>query len=341
MPSYLYVSVSGEDKILIFAVDPETGQLNPRAEVPVTGRPGNMAIDPLRQFIYVACKSDRKISTYRRNRETGELSLIGTVSLEFEPDYLAIDRKGRFLFSTYFVEGKMAVHAIGSDGIVCTAPVQWLDTARAVHSVQTNPTNKFVFVPHTTGMGGANVIFQFKFDDSTGRLTPNTPDKVIPDERVGPRYFCFHPNLDIAYFCNEAGNSVTAYRFDPSVGTLSAFQTASSLPDGYQQKSACADIQISPSGRFLYVSNRGHNSIACFAVDAITGRLTPVGQVASEAEARSFSLDPDGNFLFIAGLASGRLVSYRVNRDTGKLTPLETYAVGKAPWWVSITGTTG
>jgi 6-phosphogluconolactonase len=339
MPIHLYVSISGEDKVLIFALNPQTGRLSPQSEVVVTGQPGNMAIDPSGQFIYVARRENHQISSYRRNWKTGELLLIGTASVEFMPDYLATDRKGRFLLSTYFYEGKVAVHTIGSDGLVGTT-CQWLDTTRGIHSIQTDPSNRFAFVPHIAG-DGPNVILQFKFNETTGQLTPNTPDRVIPDEGVGPRHFCFHPSMDILYFCNQEGSSVTAYRFDPWTGILSAFQTASTVPENYKGKNWCADIQISPSGKFVYVSNRGHNSIACFSVHSFTGCLAPIEQVATEAEARSFSLDPDGGFLFIAGLESGQLASYCVNRDTGKLKLFEKYVVGKSPWWVLITIPTG
>jgi 6-phosphogluconolactonase len=109
-------------------------------------------------------------------------------------------------------------------------------------------------------------------------------------------------------------------------------QSISTIPEDYKLKSKTADIQILPDGKFLYVNNRGHNSIAGFAVDKANGRLTAIEHVSTEPEARSMCLDPDGNFLFIAGLASGRLVSYRVNKDSGKLTAFETYAVGNSPW---------
>ena len=119
---------------------------------------------------------------------------------------------------------------------------------------------------------------------------------------------------------------------------MTALQTVSTLPDGYQQKNACADIQISPSGEFVYVSNRGHNSLAVFSVDKLTGRLTPTGHAPTEPEVRSFSLTPDGNFLYAAGLESGRLASYRVNREIGILTPLDTQFIGKESWGVLVTG---
>jgi len=341
MSYYMYVSLSGEDRILVFTVDLKTGRLESQGDVAVPGSPAPLAIDPRQRFLYVGCRDTREISSYRINWGTGGLSLIGTASLEADPCYLATDRKGRFLLSTYYGAGKVAVHPISDDGAVGIPPVEWLDTARGAHSIQTDPSNRFAFVPHIAAPDGPNVILQFKFSEATGRLTPNSPHRVIPEEGAGPRHFCFHPSLDVLYFSNEQGCSVTAYRFDSSVGTLSAFQTVSTLPDDYKGRNACAQIQISPPGRFLYAPNRGHNSIACFSVDAYTGRLTPIGRVPTEAVPRAFSLDPEGDFLFAAGLESGRLASYRVNGDTGELEPLETYAVGKAPMWVLITRSAG
>jgi 6-phosphogluconolactonase len=340
MKCYLYVSLSREDKIRIFAVDLQTGILQDQGEIKIPGGPANMVFDPNQQFIYVGRKADRSISTYRRNGETGEMLLAGTVPVEIPPDWLATDRKGRFLFSTYISEGKVAVHQIGSDGILRNPPIQWLTTYRGVHSIQIDPSNKFAFIPHIAG-NDPNLILQFKFSETTGQLTQNTPDRVIPEKDAGPRLFCFHPNLDVLYFCNQEGSSVTAYNLNTSAGTLSALQSISTLPDNYSQKSKTADIQISPSGRFLYVNNRGHNSIACFSIDIKNGRLTSIGKVPTEAEARSMAIDPGGNFLYVAGLSSGKLVSYRINKDTGELTNLETYVVGNSPWHLIISRPVG
>jgi 6-phosphogluconolactonase len=178
---------------------------------------------------------------------------------------------------------------------------------------------------------GPNVIMQLRFDADTGRLTTNTPSRVEQPDLVGPRHYCFHPSLDLAYFSNEQGCSVTAYRLDRATGTLSAVQTVSTLPDGYAARNTCSQIHLTPSGRFLYVGNRGHNSIAGFSVDAATGHLTAIGHVATEAVPSAFALDPSGHFLFAAGTASGRLASYRINGETGELAPLATQAVGQRP----------
>jgi 6-phosphogluconolactonase len=162
-------------------------------------------------------------------------------------------------------------------------------------------------------------------------LSANSPFRVEPTERLGPRHYCFHPTLDLVYFSNEQGCSVTAYRLDNTTGILSAVETVTTLPDGYTARNTCSQIHLTASGRFLYVANRGHNSITGFAVDAATGYLTPIGHVATEAVPSAFGLDLTGSFAFAAGTASGRLASYRINGETGALTPLATQAVGRRP----------
>ncbi len=333
MPDFVYVSLQGDDKILRFATDPATGELDPLGEVPVPGGPAPMVVDPAQRYLHVARRGECKISSFRIDQRTGDLSLIGTVPLPTDPCYLGIDRKGRFLLSAYYEGRGVAVHPIGDDGAVADPPIERRDTARGAHCFQTDPSNRFAFVPHIAGRG-PNAIWQFRFDEETGHLTPNSPAKVVPDEPVGPRHYCFHPFRGVVYFSNEQGCSVTAYRFDPSTGTLSAMQTVSTLPSGYDGKNSCAQIRMHPSGRFLYAPNRGHNSIACFAVDASTGLLTPTGHAAAEPVPRAFNLDADGNFLYAAGLESGRLTAFRIAGDTGRLEALKTYPLGTRPMWV-------
>src|SRR5260221_7504802 len=138
-------------------------------------------------------------------------------------------------------------------------------------------------------------------------------------------------HLDIIYFSNEQGGSVTVYRLDRATGTLTAIHTIATLPQGFAARNTCSQIHLTPSGRFLYVGNRGHNSIAGFAIDAATGHLTPSGHTATEAVPSAFALDPDGRFLFAAGTASGRLAAYRISGETGALTSLANLTVGQRP----------
>ena len=294
-----------------------------------------MAADPGGQFLHVGRRGVCEVSSFRIDSHTGDLTPIGAVSLDAEPCYLAMDRQGKFLFSAYYAAGKAAVHAINSAGVVSTPPVEWLDTATGAHALQTDPSNRFAFVPHIAG-NGPNTIFQYRFDPQSGRLSPNTPARLTPPDPVGPRHFCFHPRKAVVYFSNEQGCSVTAYDLDTATGTLSARQTVSTLPEDFDGDNTCAQIHMTPSGRMLFAPNRGHNSMACFAVDAKTGDLTPTARIATEPVPRAFGIDPSGNFLYAAGLESGRLAAYRIDADNGTLHHLETYDVGSTPMWVTI-----
>ena len=335
MPTQLYVSLQGDDCIRRFALDPQTGKLDPLDPVAVSGGPAPMAVDPRGQFLHVGRRGVCEVSSFRIDPHTGNLVPISAVPLDAEPCYLAMDRQGKFLFSAYYAAGRAAVHAIGSDGAVSTPPIEWLDTATGAHALQTDPSNRFAFVPHIAGKG-PNAIFQFRFDAQTGRLTPNTPARLTPPDPVGPRHFCFHPHKDIVYFSNEQGCSVTAYALDTAAGTLSALQTVSTVPDNFDGDNTCAQIHMTPSGRMLFAPNRGHNSMACFAVDPDTGTLNPADRIATEPVPRAFGIDPSGNFLYAAGLESGRLAAYRIDAAEGTLHHLETYDVGSTPMWVTI-----
>ena len=257
------------------------------------------------------------------------------------PTFLAPDRTGTHLLCAYYQGAGVAVRRLGADGAVGAASLSWLATAPGAHAIATDRSNRFAFVPHIARLNdnvleppkdnpGPNVIMQFRFDAQAGNLTPNSPLRVEQSERLGPRHYCFHPTQDVVYFSNEQGCSVTGYRLDTANGALSAIQTITTLPTGYTARNTCSQIHLTPSARFLYVGNRGHNSIAGFAVDA-SGRLTGTGQTSTEPVPSAFCLDPAGQFLFAAGSASGRLAAYRINGETGALTPLTAYAAGQRP----------
>ena len=352
MPYYMYVSLQDDDQIWVFSMDTGTGKLTPKGEVPVPGGPSSSTISPDRRSLYVSHRNSNEISSYRIDPDTGGLTQIGKVRLLASPTFLSTDRNGRFLLSAYYQGAHVAVHPIGDDGSLSDPLIEWLETAPAAHAIQTDPSNKYAFVPHIARLNdnvmqppgdalGPNAIYQFRFDENTGHLTPNSPLKVEPEHFLGPRHFCFHPNLNAVYFSNEQGSSVTGYRLDTSKGTLSSFQTITTLPEGYSGRNTCSQIQCSPSGKFLYVPNRGHNSIAGFSVDTSSGALTAIGRVSTEAVPSAFSLDPQGDFLFAAGSESGRLASYQVDSEKGELTPLETYQAGKRPMGVLIANLTG
>src|SRR5438067_3213161 len=329
MADCLYVCLQDEDKIVRFAIDAATGGLTSQAEAPVAGGPSVLAISPDGRVLYVGHRTRPALSSFRIERDGG-LALQRSVSCADAPTFLATDRTGKYLLAAYYQGGYAAVHPLGSDGAVGAAPLDRHDTATGAHAIATDPSNRFAFVPHIARLQdnvleppknnpGPNFIAQFRFDAQSGRLTPNAPFHVAQGELVGPRHYCFHPTRDLVYFSNEQGCSVTVYRVDGTAGTLSAVQRVSTLPDGYSERNTCSQIHLTPSAKFLYVGNRGHNSIAGFAVDSATGRLTPTGHAPTEPVPTAFGLDSTGTFLFAAGTASGRLASYRIDGEAGPL----------------------
>ena len=222
MPHYMYVSLQDDDKIRVFTMDAATGQLTPKGEVPVSGGPSPLTMSPDRKVLYVGHRNVPGISSFRIDPDTGGLTQSGTVAPEAPPTFLSTDRKGRFLLSAYYQGARAAVHPLGADGAVGGPPIEWLETATGAHAMQTDPSNTFAFVPHIAG-NGPNAIFQFRFDENTGHLTPNSPFKVEPAEHLGPRHFCFHPTQNILYFSNEQGCSVTGYRLDHVCGNAVGF----------------------------------------------------------------------------------------------------------------------
>ena len=343
MADVIYVGLQDDNNIAVFMIDGDSGRLAKQADVALPGGPSVMAISPDRKTLYVGNRTQPSIASYRIDPANGGLSLLGTAAQADAPTFMAPDRTGRYLLCAYYQGGYAAVHPIAGDGSVGAA-IDKHETAVGAHAIATDPSNRFAFVPHIArvqdnvleppkNIPGPNEIRQFRFDAATGRLTPNTPPRVEQAEMVGPRHYIHHPSLDIVYFSNEQGCSVTAYRLDGATGTLSAAQTLSTLPAGHSERATCSQIHLTPSGRFLYVGNRAANSssIAAFAVDPGTGQLKALGHATTEAVPSAFCVDAAGRFLFAAGTASNRLAAYRIDQQTGALASLAEGTVGQRP----------
>ena len=338
MATYLYVSLQGDDVIARYDLDQATGGLSNRTEFALAGMPAPMATDPDQRFLFVGRRraGEYGLTSFSIDGGTGDLTRINDINLGGNPVHVSVDRTGNYLLSAYYYQARVGVHGFDDGGRLDPTPIEWRETGIGAHYIQTDASNRYAFVPHIAegSQTGPNAIFQFRFDEATGRLTPNTPDRANPTSPEGPRHVCFNPNLDVVYSSNEQGCSVTAYRFDADAGILSPFQTVPTLPEDFTERNTCSQIQITPSGRFLYAPNRGHNSVAGFAVDGDDGSLTAIGRVPTEAVPRAFSLDTTGSYLYASGLDTGRLASYRVNQDSGELEPLEVYDIGREPMWV-------
>lgn len=329
--TFAYVSLAKDKRIAVYRLDATTGVLEHVAYAACEGEPGALVANPAGTSLFASLRPEGKLVAFRIHSQTGTLEHVNTVEAGPDPAHLSTDNGGRFLLAAYYVAGKVTVHAIEQDGSLRVRPVQSLPTAEKAHAIVLDPANRFAFVPHT----GPDAIFQFAFNAATGELTPGSSAKLATPANTGPRHMVFHPRLDIAYIDNEQGGSVTAYRLNKSSGSLHPLETVSTLPSDFGQPNACAEIKIHPTGRFLYVSNRGHDSIARFQVDERSGELTALGQTPTAKTPRSFDLDPAGKFLYVCGEATDQIVAYRLDQETGGLTPTATYSVGKMPWWIA------
>ena len=198
-------------------------------------------------------------------------------------------------------------------------------------------------MPHIAG-NGPNSIWQFRFDENTGQITPNSPATVDPEEFLGPRHFCFHPSLDVLYFSNEQGCSVSAYNLDTSNGTLSLSQTVTTLPPEGIRASATPAPRSRSRPRAVSCTHpiAGHDSIACYTVDAATGALTSNGIVQSEPRPNALCLDLQDKFIYSAGQDSGQMAIFGVDGDSGETVPCwRTHPLGEGPGWITITELTG
>lgn len=325
----LFVSLDAEHAIAAYTIDSARGNLHLVKKTVVSGEPGSLATHPSRTFLYAAIRSTNSITSFRIDARTGDLTPINTIRAAGNPVYVGTDLTGRFLLTAYLGDSKAAVYSIRQDGGLQDSAVQVLSTEKNAHAIRLDPSNRFVFIPCRTG----EAIHQLTFSADNGLLSPNARDRLLTPAKTGPRHLDFHPTLNIVYFVNEFGSNVTGYRLNPE-GTLSEFQTISSLPDDFVGANTGADVHLTPDGRFLYASNRGHESIAAYSVDASTGRLTSIGFFPTEKTPRSFSLDPSGRFLYSGGQGSGAIAAYRIDRQNGQLTRFATYDAGKKPVWI-------
>ena len=294
-----------------------------------------LAFDPARRFLY--CVNEFKeyegkpsgaVSAYRIDPETGALSYLNAVASHgTDPCALMVERSGRAVIVANFASGSVAVLPIAADGSLGEASTviqhegSSIDPKRQkgphAHAVEIDAANRFVFVPDL----GCDRVFIYRLDAEHGGLTPNPEQPSVAVEAgAGPRQLALSPNGRFAYLICELNSTMIAYAFDPERGTLSALQTVSTLPEGFSGDSTCAEVEVAPSGRFLYGSNRGHDSIAIFALDPERGTMTPVGHESTRGRTpRNFTLSPKGDFLVAANQDSNSVVMFRVDPETGTL----------------------
>ncbi len=315
----------------------DTGVLTvPKFEVQ-SSAPAYFVIGPDGKHLYTCNSGDTflgqpggGVSAFGIDSATGHLTALNTRPAGGEDtSYISLDRTGRFALVANYKGGNVAVFALQTDGSLGerTAFVQHtgssVDPVRQTHafahSIITDPTNRFAIVADL----GLDKVFVYHFDEKTGALTPNQPAFVSVKPGSGPRHPVFHPNGRIVYVISEIASTVTAFHWDSAQGSLDEFQVISALPADFKGTSACAEIAIHPNGKFLYASNRGHDSLAVFAIGARDGRLSLVQHAPSGGQTpRNFAFDPTGQWIVATNHGSNNAVVFRVDATTGKLTQL-------------------
>lgn len=328
--TYVYVSLAAEQRIQIYRLEPKSGSLTAIESIAVDGAPGCLSTDPGRRYLFASLRTTSNLASFQIDQASGKLRLLSTAPLPMGENaaFVTTDHSGRWLLSASYLAGTVVVHRLQDDGTIELPPIQSLKTAKTAHCVAIDRSNKLVLVPHVA----PNAVHQFHLNEKTGKLI-EAGTVAGGADKAGPRHLAFHPNQKFAYTSDEQGSSITGYHVDPATG-LTSFQTLSTLPPDFQGPNSTAEVKVHPSGKFVWVSNRGHDSLAGFSINEQSGRLTKLGQTPTEKTPRSFELDPAGNFLMAAGEGNGRLAVYRIDTSTGGLNPVNAYNVGKSLTWV-------
>lgn len=328
--TFVYVSAAADKRIQILKLNPTTGELIQIDKVTTPGEPGALITTPDKRFLLAAIRAEGRLASFRIDQRTGALTPISVIAAGADPAHIATDSTGRFLYTAYYVAGKVSVHGIGQYGVLSDQPLQELPTTEKAHAVSFDHEKSLAYVPHT----GPNRIYVFRHNPENGRLNSIDPPYISTPENSGPRHVAWHPKLPVAYIDNEQGSSVTSYIRDKTTGRLEAAVTASTIPANFERSNSCAEIKIHPSGRFGYVANRGHDSIAGFKINSGGDAIMPLGQTPTEATPRSFDIDPSGKYVMVAGETSGHLSVYQVDEFNGSLSRLQRYPLAPRLWWV-------
>lgn len=311
---------------------PSTGSLTPLGVMAEAANPSFLTIHPNHRFLYAVnwqASGDQPgnmVSAFSIDPRTAKLTFLNKVSSHGEmPTHLATDARGTTLVVANYGSGTVASFPIEADGRLGEAvtidqhsgpPVAAHGGVPHAHDVLFSPDQKLVYIAEL----GLDRVYAYRFDAARHALSPNDPFYVSAPPGSGPRHMALDPKGRYLYVNNETDSTVTVYRRAGDGGTLTQVQTLSTLPADFHGKNSTAEIQMDRLGKFLYVSNRGHDSIAVFAVDSASGRLTPVEHDSTHGKMpRNFSLDPTGAYLFAANQDSSNVVLFRVDPGTGRL----------------------
>ncbi len=309
------------------------GHFTPRGSVRAPAAVWMAASDRGGRYLYTADLAANTVSAFTIEPGTGLLTARNSVKVGEVPAYVSLDAEARHLMVANYGAGTVTVLNISGDGALGTV-VAVYPTGKNTHSVLTDPTGRFVLAANL----GSDSISQFLFDSAHGTLTPNAVPTAAAPAASGPRHIAFDPAGRFAYVVNEVQSTVSTYAFDPATGTLASRQVLPTIPADFDRaKNTGSDIHVHPSGRFVYASNRGHDSLAIYSVDAAAGTLTLVGyQATGGAKPQVFSLDSRGDILLAANRGSSMVRSFLVDAKTGTLSAQDSVTVDSSPQWVGF-----
>jgi 6-phosphogluconolactonase len=322
--------------IYVYRFDPSTAEITPVGLAAETINPSFLAVHPNHRFLYAVNEVSRykgeksgAVSAFAIDHATGKLTLLNQVASHgADPCYITVDKTGKYALVANYTGGSVAVFPVLGDGRLGEASAFVQHTGHGAnperqegphaHSIDLSTDDRFAIVDDL----GLDETLVYKFDGAKGSLIPNGPQFGKADPGAGPRHFAWHPNGKIAYVVNEMSSSVSVFSFDGRAGVLRPLQTISTIPKGFAEHNDDAEIEVHPSGKFLYASNRGHDSIAVFAIDSDMGTLSLIDFAPTKGKTpRSFEIDPTGSLLFAENEKSNNIVVFHIDPQTGRLTP--------------------
>jgi 6-phosphogluconolactonase len=326
----------GSEGVYVYRFDPTTGESSALALAGSTDNPSFLTTDPNGRFLYAVNELDTfqnqptgAVSVFTIDRDSDKLSLLQQVSsLGAGPAHLSLDRSSRFVMVANYNSGNYAVFPIGNAGRLGPQSAFVQDAGSSVnpdrqagphaHSIQASIDNRFVLVADL----GLDKVMVYRFDPKVGSLTPASPPFARVKPGSGPRHIAFHPSGKLVYLVNEMASTVDVFAYDPTRGTLRMKQTISTLPKDFEGTDTAAEIAMDGKARFLYVSNRGHDSIVVFSINQGNGKLLPLQWISSGGKGpRDFVIDPTGKWLFAANQDSNNIVLFSIDSRSGRLTP--------------------
>ncbi len=332
-----YTSTGSSEGIYVHTFDSSTGKLTPLHIVKGVAEPSFLTVTKDRKYLYAVNElleyegeKSGSVSAFAIDPKTGDLTFLNKQpSRGGAPCFITVSENREFALVANYLGGNVSVHPLGKDGRLGASvdlaqhsgsgPRKDRQEAAHAHSITLDRGNRFAFAADL----GIDRLMIYAFDANTGKLRPNESQEFFEcTPGVGPRHFAFHPNGKLAFLINELDLSITSLAYGERLGTLREVQTVPTLPAGASKVGAtCADIHVSPDGRFLYGSNRGHNSIVSYKIDSSTGKLEYLEHIGEGIKKpRNFAIAPDGRFLLVANQESDSIIVFRRDLKTGKLT---------------------